>query len=250
MFDFYGKLSSEVYDLDKPIGSSFGDSEYYLSRLKDIKGKILEPATGTGRILIPLLEAGLNVSGFDLSNEMLDICKKNCKKRNLNPELFIAKMESFKTDDYYSAIIIPTGTFLLIYERDKSIKALKNFYNHLQNNGKLILDIEVQNSLDNSEIPTRTWLNSNNELIKLKSEIENIDYVKQFTTYHNHYEKFKDNKLIQKEFEKFILRWFGIEEFKLLLESIGFKEIIISSDYKYGVYPTKAGQIVTFEAYK
>ncbi|MFV7789733.1 hypothetical protein ACNO6Z_02635 [Aliarcobacter lanthieri] len=75
MFDFYGKLSSEVYELDKPIGSSFGDVEYYLSRLKDIKGPILEPATGTGRILIPLVEAGLDVSGFDLSNEMLDICK-------------------------------------------------------------------------------------------------------------------------------------------------------------------------------
>ncbi|WP_418186948.1 methyltransferase domain-containing protein [Aliarcobacter lanthieri] len=250
MFDFYGKLSSEVYELDKPIGSSFGDVEYYLSRLKDIKGPILEPATGTGRILIPLLEAGLDVSGFDLSNEMLDICKNNCNKRNLNPELFTDKMEIFKTDKKYNAIIVPTGTFLLIYEREKSIKALKNFYNHLNKDGKLILDIEVQNNINELEISNRSWTNEKDEIINLSTQVMQIDYINQFTIYHNKYEKIKENKVIQNELEKFVLRWYGIEEFKLILESLGYKNIIISSDYKYNIYPNKAGQIVTFEANK
>ncbi|QKF58564.1 class I SAM-dependent methyltransferase [Aliarcobacter lanthieri] len=250
MFDFYGKLSSEVYELDKPIGSSFGDVEYYLSRLKDIKGPILEPATGTGRILIPLLEAGLDVSGFDLSNEMLDICKNNCNKRNLNPELFIDKMEIFKTDKKYNAIIVPTGTFLLIYEREKSIKALKNFYNHLNIGGKLILDIEVQNNINELEISNRSWTNEKDEIINLSTQVMQIDYINQFTIYHNIYEKIKENKVIQNELEKFVLRWYGIEEFKLILESLGYKNIVISSDYKYNSYPNKAGQIVTFEATK
>lgn len=250
MFDFYGKLSSEVYELDKPIGSSFGDVEYYLSRLKDIKGPILEPATGTGRILIPLLEAGLDVSGFDLSNEMLDICKNNCNKRNLNPELFIDKMEIFKTDKKYNAIIVPTGTFLLIYEREKSIKALKNFYNHLNIGGKLILDIEVQNNINELEISNRSWTNEKDEIINLSTQVMQIDYINQFTIYHNTYEKIKENKVIQNELEKFVLRWYGIEEFKLILESLGYKNIVISSDYKYNSYPNKAGQIVTFEATK
>ncbi|WP_026803221.1 class I SAM-dependent methyltransferase [Aliarcobacter lanthieri] len=250
MFDFYGKLSSEVYELDKPIGSSFGDVEYYLSRLKDIKGPILEPATGTGRILIPLLEAGLDVSGFDLSNEMLDICKNNCNKRNLNPELFIDKMEIFKTDKKYNAIIVPTGTFLLIYEREKSIKALKNFYNHLNISGKLILDIEVQNNINELEISNRSWTNEKDEIINLSTQVMQIDYINQFTIYHNIYEKIKENKVIQNELEKFVLRWYGIEEFKLILESLGYKNIVISSDYKYNSYPNKAGQIVTFEATK
>lgn len=50
---FYGKLSSEVYHIDKYIGKSYGDVEYYDEKLK---GKILEPTVGNGRILIPLLE--------------------------------------------------------------------------------------------------------------------------------------------------------------------------------------------------
>jgi hypothetical protein len=45
-------LATEVYELDKPIGHSFGDVEYYLRRLAGISGRILEPAVGTGRILM------------------------------------------------------------------------------------------------------------------------------------------------------------------------------------------------------
>jgi SAM-dependent methyltransferase len=66
----YGTLASEIYELDKPIGHSFGDTEYYTRLLGAVRGKILEPAAGTGRILIPLLEAGLDVEGLDTSPEM------------------------------------------------------------------------------------------------------------------------------------------------------------------------------------
>ena len=37
---------------------------------------------GTGRLLIPLLEAGLNVEGIDASPDMLAMCKRNCIKQN------------------------------------------------------------------------------------------------------------------------------------------------------------------------
>ncbi|CAA9461369.1 MAG: SAM-dependent methyltransferase [uncultured Rubrobacteraceae bacterium] len=30
----YGRLATEVYDIDKPIGHSFGDVEFYLGRLR------------------------------------------------------------------------------------------------------------------------------------------------------------------------------------------------------------------------
>lgn len=76
MYNFYSKLSTEVYDLDKPIGRSFGNVEYYRERLKNVRGKILEPAVGTGRILIPLLEEGFDVDGIDYSPDMLELCRK------------------------------------------------------------------------------------------------------------------------------------------------------------------------------
>ena len=95
MLSYYSKLSSEVYDIDKYVGLSFGDVEFYSARLASYTGNILEPGVGTGRILIPLLEKGLKVDGFDVSNEMLKVCRNNCEKRGLNPKLFEGKMDLF-----------------------------------------------------------------------------------------------------------------------------------------------------------
>ncbi len=53
--DSYQLLSTKVYNFDKPIGASFGDIEFYESCLNQLSTKslILEPADGTGRLMIP-----------------------------------------------------------------------------------------------------------------------------------------------------------------------------------------------------
>src|SRR5690625_2950424 len=99
MLSYYSKLSSEVYDIDKYIGLSFGDVEFYSERLADCQSKILELGVGTGRILIPLLERGMDVDGFDVSTEMLNICKTNCDQRRLQANIVEGKMESFSLDE-------------------------------------------------------------------------------------------------------------------------------------------------------
>ncbi|WP_313152292.1 class I SAM-dependent methyltransferase [Lacrimispora sp.] len=248
MLSYYGRLSSEVYDMDKPVGHSFGDIEFYSDRLKSCKGPILEPATGTGRILIPLLEKGFHVEGFDSSKDMLRICHDNCKKRGLNPNLFEAKMESFSLDSKYEAIIVPSGTLLLLYKRADSIKALQNFNEHLSDGGRLIVDVLLQSDISKGIVSTRTWECPNGDIITLENKIVEIDYINQYTISHGRYEKWRDGVLVQTELEYFPLRWYGVEEFRSVLESTGFKDIVISSDYKLGRYPSASEDIITFEA--
>lgn len=248
MLGYYSKLSSEVYDLDKYIGLSFGDVEFYSERLEGCEGKILEPGVGTGRILIPLLEKGLNVEGFDVSDEMLDRCRHNCEQRGLQTNLFKEKMESFSVDTKYEAVIVPTGTFLLLHKREDSIKALKNFHHHLVDGGKLIIDIFLQTDFSIDNVSTRTWQPNPDEIITLESKIVEVDPINQYTIAHHRYEKWRDGELIQTELEQFPLRWYGVEEFKMLLEQVGFGDVEISADYKYGQYPIQPEQTITFEA--
>ncbi|MCF6137828.1 class I SAM-dependent methyltransferase [Pseudalkalibacillus berkeleyi] len=248
MLGYYSRLSAEVYDLDKPIGHSFGDIEYYIDRLSTVKGPILEPATGTGRLLIPLLEKGMNVDGFDLSEDMLEICRMNCKERGLHPNLFNGKMESFSRDVKYDAIIVPTGTFLLLHDREQSIAALTNFHQHLSNGGKLIVDIFLQQNISIGTSSTRTWNLDNGDVITLEDKTVEVDYINQYKISHNRYEKWRNGSLVQTELERFPLRWYGVDEFKMILESIGFNNIVISSGYEYGKYPDTLDEIITFEA--
>lgn len=248
MLGYYNKLSSEVYDIDKYIGFSFGDVEFYSERLASCEGNILEPGVGTGRMLIPLLEKGLKVDGFDMSEEMLNICRNNCESRGLQAKLFQGKMESFSLDTEYEAIIVPTGTFLLLHKREDSLSALKNFYKHLSSGGKLILDIFLQTDLTVGNETIRNWELQNDEIITLESKIVEVDFINQYTITYNRYEKWNNGQLIQSELERFPLRWYGVEEFKMILEQVGFEDIMISADYKYGEYPTDSTQTITFEA--
>ena len=248
MLAYYASLASEVYDLDKPIGSSFGDVEFYRARLKDCKGPILEPATGTGRILIPLMEMGLKIDGLDGSKDMLEICRKNCRERNLRPNLFEGQMESFSLEEKYEAIIVPAGSFLLIHQREDSIRALENFYKHLKKGGRLILDIFLQEDLSLGKLSTRTWEASNGDIISLEEKLVKLDYIKQYTVSHARYERWRKGVLLESQLESFPLRWYGVEEFRLILESIGFRDIIVSSNYIFNTYPAKLGDTITFEA--
>jgi len=191
MLSYYGRLSSEVYDLDKPVGRSFGDIEFYEERLKSCEGPILEPATGTGRILIPLLEKGFDIEGFDSSQDMLRICRQNSQKRGLSPRLFEAKMESFSQAKKYKAIIVPTGSFLLLHKREDSLKALKNFYEHLCDGGRLIVDLLLPKDVMKDSVSTRMWECPNGDIITLENKVIEVDYVNQFTISLGRYEKWR-----------------------------------------------------------
>lgn len=74
---------TEVYD---QVETYSHDVDFILSLLRELKyQRILEPFCGTGRILIPLAEAGYEVFGIDSSVEMLYRLQQ--KLRQLSPEI-------------------------------------------------------------------------------------------------------------------------------------------------------------------
>ncbi|MBG9799128.1 class I SAM-dependent methyltransferase [Brevibacillus laterosporus] len=249
MFSYYSTLCTELYDFTKPVGYSLsGDIEYYKERLKTCEGRILEAAVGSGRFLIPLLETGYTVDGIDYSPEMLKSCRKRCDERGLKPNLYEGELQNFSLSFNYGAIIIPTGSFCLIENREDSLDALKCFYKHLVPGGRLIVDLELPHDWKTGKITTSTFSLPNGDGITLENKSLEMDLLNQFTVSYLKYEKWHQGKLIQTELQRFALRWYGIEEFKLILESIGFSDITCSADYVYEKQPSNASQIITFEA--
>lgn len=159
-------------------------------------------------------------------------------------------MQTFTLPVKYEAIIIPTGSFLLLKDLQASIEALNNFYEHLLPGGRLIIDIFLQPDLKKGLVSTRSWTTNKGELITLEEKLIEVNYINQYTVSHFRYEKWKDQQLIQTELEYFPLRWYGVEEFKMILENIGFADITISADYKFDEFPTDPEQTITFEAFR
>jgi hypothetical protein len=50
--------------------------------------------------------------------------------------------------------------------------------------------------------------------------------------------------------QRFAIRWYGVEEFKLILENIGFTDVVVSADFEYGKKPTNGHQKFVYEAFK
>lgn len=143
----YGTLASLVYELDKPVGVSFGDVEYYLKRLEHTNGLILEPDVGNGRFLIPLLKAGKNIIGIDGSHFMLEYAQCALVKYGLNARLIHTTFHAYQTDERYDAIVMPAGSFQLIDSFDEATRLLTHFRNLLAEKGRLLIDIDPAYSI-------------------------------------------------------------------------------------------------------
>lgn len=90
----------EIYDQEE---IQTHDVLFYLELMKTMKvSKILEPFCGTGRILIPLAEAGYSIVGMDKSTSMLERLKtklNNSKKFiNLNNQITIHQLDVVKEE--------------------------------------------------------------------------------------------------------------------------------------------------------
>lgn len=248
MNNSYGRLASWVYEVDKPVGKTFGDVEFYIEQLRGIDGPVLEPATGNGRVLIPLLEAGIEVDGYDLSQDMLDFCDKALAARNLQSDLSKSSYSEYKAKRQYSAVIIPAGSFQLMTDTDEIELALKNFHSALKQGGKLIVDIYPRKNDRDQSIRTRHW-HIGEDLLALTETPYSIDYLSQTTISQFRYEHWHKGKLQNTELELFSLRWWGVYEFELALKQAGFSKITVSADFQYGQLPDAGSVAVTFEAF-
>ncbi|REE69547.1 methyltransferase family protein [Paenibacillus taihuensis] len=251
-FSRYGALCTEVYDHTKKVGQSIGgDIEYYSQRLRDCGGgRLLEAMVGSGRIIVPLLEAGLQVDGVDASPDMLASCRKRCEERGLLANLYQAELQELELPNLYDAIIIPAGSFLLIEDREQSIAALKRMYAHLKPGGRLMLDLFLPDA--NFELGhfagTSVFHMQDGDLITMEGKLIETSFLHQHKVSLIKYEKWRDGALIQTELQRFALRWYGVHEFKDVLESCGFTDIVISADFEYGKVLTSDKQQYVYEA--
>ena len=114
--------------------------------------KILEIGCGTGRVLKYLLESGYELTGVDISPEMLDIAKNK-----LHQYLFSLKLKLYNhifTDlpiyDKFNKVLITFYTFNYIIDNPE--KFLKNITLSMDRNAEIIIDLFYPRTLKNEQI--------------------------------------------------------------------------------------------------
>lgn len=137
---YYGVLA-ESYDAYL-VDDEIDDFETYMQYIAEADGPALELACGTGRLLVPYLEAGRDVEGLDSSSEMLAICRRKAENVGRSPTLHCASMENFVIDKKYGLIFCPVASLTLLASPGALEAALANMRHHLTDGGKIAINMD------------------------------------------------------------------------------------------------------------
>jgi SAM-dependent methyltransferase len=218
--DTYLSLCAEVYDLSKPNPPEDAYA-FYRDYVMKANGPILEPMCGTGRFLLPLLEEGFNVHGFDASDSMLKALYAKAKAKNLEPKVWKGFIQDLKRPEKYNLIFIPSGSFCLIIDPAEVKTALNALYNHLSDDGVLLFEGETLKAVPPLDVWSGSvWHKPNGQMIMLSSLATMKDNVCNSI---GKYELILNNSIIHTEVEELKVRTYDQHELTEILQSCGFK---------------------------
>src|SRR5689334_21317172 len=124
------------FNLDGP------DIAYFRRVIEQHGQPALDVACGTGRLLLPYLQAGLDVDGCDISEDMLALCRERAYREGLAPRLYRQAMHELEIPRMYKTVVL-CGAFGLGGIRQLDIEALNRIFQHLEPGGVLAFDHEL-----------------------------------------------------------------------------------------------------------
>jgi SAM-dependent methyltransferase len=101
---------------------------------------VLELGCGTGRVTLPIAQAGVDITGVDNAAPMLDVARRKAGDAS-NPRWVQADMANFRLDQRFGLAIIPFRSFLLLLTVEEQKACLGRIREHLIDGGRLALNI-------------------------------------------------------------------------------------------------------------
>jgi SAM-dependent methyltransferase len=121
------------------------DLEWYRRKAVDSGGPVLELGAGTGRVTIPIAEAGIHITALDSDAGMLDKLrqKTDTLPAGVRNRIHVhhGDMRSFALNEQFALIIIPFRAFLHNITREDQLAALRGAHAHLRSGGELALNV-------------------------------------------------------------------------------------------------------------
>jgi SAM-dependent methyltransferase len=224
----------------------------------------LDAACGTGRLLVPYLEAGLDVDGCDISPDMLELCRERAERAGLSANLYAQELHELDLPRRYRTIVI-CGGLGLGGNRAHDVEALRRLHDHLEPGGLLVLDNEVPYADQEqwtywpkdrrTELP-KAWeeppsrrAGSDGAEYALRSRLVELDPLSQRVTMEMRAWMWRDGELVAEEEHLLKLTLYFKDELVLMLERAGFVDVEVRGQHN-DEEPTGEDDFLVFVARK
>ncbi|HEX5148316.1 MAG TPA: class I SAM-dependent methyltransferase, partial [Candidatus Limnocylindrales bacterium] len=138
---------ARLYDLD--LVDDPGDLDLYLALADRAGGPILELAVGSGRLAVPLAEAGHHVTGVDLDGAMLDRARARVQAAGPQATDRLTLVEAdlvglaLPAAGGFGLAFIALNSLLVLSTRVAQRSALRTLADHLAPGGLAVVDVWI-----------------------------------------------------------------------------------------------------------
>lgn len=237
---------ANLYDIYVP--ATF-DIDFFVNEATKSKGEVLELMSGTGRVSMPLLEAGVKLTCVDLSAELNAVFGEKLAQKRLKADVYQMDVCKLDLEKQFDMVIIPFGSFSHITSPQDQRKALERIHKHLTPGGTFICILAnpvLRKQAINGQLRLfRTYpLDDGGSLLLWVLE-DFISEDKQVVEALQFYEEYDANGTMRsKRFIELHFRLSGKDEFEELAQAVGFKVKALYGDYDYAEFNEESSAVM------
>jgi len=227
---------SQVADLYDIYAQTDLDVSFFLQESQGCRN-VLELTSGTGRLSLPLIEAGVPLSCLDNSPEMLAIFRKKLQSKGLAAPIYEMDASHFTLPEQFDLIIIPFNAFSEIIDPVAQRVTLKCIHAHLADAGRLICTLHnpaIRLQVMDGQIHVRgTFAVPGNAGTLVLSSVESYDASAHLGKGAQFYELYDPDGTMQSK--RFVRIQFFVhfrDTFEALARSQGYKVMALYGNYE------------------
>lgn len=243
---------AEYYDFDHAITL---DRAFYLDFARNkCQPPLLELACGTGRLLIPLAQAGLDIYGIDISANMLAVCQRAIQEYRLEQRVYLslADMATFDLPrKEFGLVFVALRSFMHLLTRREQLSCLQRVYEHLRPDGYFLLNVIAPDPARLAQKPGVVFVTRrefdlpNGHHVIRKERLVAHDAVNQVRRFEFKFEEYSPaGELLRERYVPLATRYLFRNELERLLGGVGFQVVDIFGDYNQAPYDGVGEMIV------
>ncbi|HTK08426.1 MAG TPA: class I SAM-dependent methyltransferase [Ktedonobacteraceae bacterium] len=226
------------------------DLDMYQNYAELCGGRILELACGSGRVLLPLAQAGYEVTGVDTSDAMLQIARQTLTAAGVAQRCTLLQqdMRTLKLEQKFRLAFVALGSFAHLTTRKMQQEALAAIRAHLSRGATFILDISnadarYMEELSGQVLHQGTWQQQDGSMLThfVSPASSTSRHLLELTHF---YERHEQGGPVQRTVVTTHLYLFERSEIELLLEQAGFVVKDIYGNYDLGSYLLETPRMV------
>jgi SAM-dependent methyltransferase len=150
----YLSLEAELHDAFWAAADAASEVPLMAAFLQKYPGPALEVGSGSGRLMLPLLQAGLDVEGLELSPDMRALGEIRAAELGLKPVVHAGDMTCWRGGRCYAALLAPAFTLQLAAD---PAATLRHWHGLLENHGGLYLTVFMPYAELLGDLPENQW---------------------------------------------------------------------------------------------